>query len=49
MGYKRNLSSGEILDQFLMASRDYGKDKISNIVYMGMGEPLLNYENTLKT
>ena len=49
MGYKRNLSSGEILDQFLMVSRDYGKNKISNIVYMGMGEPLLNYANTLKT
>ena len=49
MGYKRNLSSGEILDQFLMASRDYGTNKISNIVYMGMGEPLLNYANTLKT
>ncbi len=32
-----------------MASRDYGKNKISNIVYMGMGEPLLNYSNTLKT
>ena len=49
MGYKRNLSSAEILDQFLMVSRDYGKNKISNIVYMGMGEPLLNYANTLKT
>ena len=49
MGYKRNLSSGEILDQFLIASRDFGKNKISNIVYMGMGEPLLNYANTLKT
>jgi len=32
-----------------MASRDYGKNKITNIVYMGMGEPLLNYANTLKT
>lgn len=49
MGYKRNLSSGEMLDQFLMASMDFGKNKISNIVYMGMGEPLLNYANTLKT
>ncbi len=49
MGYKRNLTSGEIIDQFLLASRDYGKNKISNIVYMGMGEPLLNYTNTLKT
>ena len=49
MGYKRNLTPAEIMDQFLMASRDYGKNKISNIVYMGMGEPLLNYSNTLKT
>jgi 23S rRNA (adenine2503-C2)-methyltransferase len=49
MGYKRNLTSGEIIDQFLLASADYGKNKISNIVYMGMGEPLLNYANTLKT
>ena len=49
MGYKRNLTSGEIIDQFLLASADYGKNKISNIVYMGMGEPLLNYGNTLKT
>ena len=49
MGYKRNLSSAEIMDQFLMVTRDYGKNKISNIVYMGMGEPLLNYANTLKT
>lgn len=49
MGYKRNLSAAEILDQFLMASREYGRNKISNIVYMGMGEPLLNYTNTLKS
>ncbi len=49
MGYKRNLGAAEILDQFLMASREYGRNKISNIVYMGMGEPLLNYHNTLKS
>ncbi len=49
MGYKRNLSAGEIIDQFLLVCADYGKDKISNVVYMGMGEPLLNYTNTLKT
>jgi len=49
MGYKRNLSSGEIIDQFQLVSKDYDKSKISNIVYMGMGEPLLNYANTLKT
>ncbi len=49
MGYKRNLSSGEIFDQFLLASKDYTKSPITNIVYMGMGEPLLNYQNTLKS
>lgn len=49
MGYKRNLSPAEIIDQFLMASKEFGKSKISNIVYMGMGEPLLNYTNTLKS
>ena len=48
MGYKQNLTSGEIIDQFLMTSRNLGK-KITNIVYMGMGEPLLNFENTLKS
>lgn len=49
MGYKRNLSSGEIFDQYMLAAKDYGKDKITNIVYMGMGEPLLNYQNILKS
>ncbi len=49
MGYKRNLTSGEIVDQYLLAAKENGKEKITNIVYMGMGEPLLNYENTLKS
>lgn len=49
MGYKRNLNVGEIVDQYLLAAKDYGKDKITNIVYMGMGEPLLNYTNTLNS
>lgn len=49
MGYKRNLSAGEIFDQYMLAAKDYGKEKITNIVYMGMGEPLLNYLNTLKS
>jgi 23S rRNA (adenine2503-C2)-methyltransferase len=47
MGYKKNLTAGEIFDQYLLAAKDYGKDKISNIVYMGMGEPLLNYNATI--
>ncbi|OGU55890.1 MAG: 23S rRNA (adenine(2503)-C(2))-methyltransferase [Ignavibacteria bacterium RBG_13_36_8] len=49
MGYKRNLTVGEIVDQYLMAARDQGKKKITNIVYMGMGEPLLNYDNTMRS
>ncbi len=49
MGYKKNLTSGEIFDQYALAARDYGKDKITNIVFMGMGEPLLNYDATVKT
>lgn len=49
MGYKRNLSVGEVVDQYLLAAKEYGKEKITNIVYMGMGEPLLNYETTLKS
>ncbi|MDR3608993.1 MAG: 23S rRNA (adenine(2503)-C(2))-methyltransferase RlmN [Ignavibacteriaceae bacterium] len=49
MGYKKNLTAGEIFDQYLLAAKDYGKDNISNIVYMGMGEPLLNYSATLNS
>ncbi len=46
MGFKRNLSSGEILSQILTLKKEllHYKGKI-NIVFMGMGEPLLNYEN----
>ncbi len=49
MGFKRNLTSGEIIDQYLLAAKEYGKDKITNIVFMGMGEPLINYDNTIKS
>lgn len=49
MGYKRNLSVGEIVDQYLLAAKANGKENITNIVYMGMGEPLLNYEATSKS
>ena len=49
MGYKKNLTAGEIFDQYLLAAKDYGKENITNIVYMGMGEPLLNYNSTLKS
>jgi 23S rRNA (adenine2503-C2)-methyltransferase len=49
MGYKRNLNSGEIVDQYLLTAKEVDKKSITNIVYMGMGEPLLNFENTIKS
>jgi len=45
--FKRNLSAGEILSQVLQIENEQGR--ISNIVYMGMGEPLDNYDNVLKS
>ena len=45
-GYKRNLSSHEIVDQVLTVQEDF-QQRVSNVVFMGMGEPLLNTENVL--
>ena len=48
MGFIRNLTSAEIVDQLLKVTADYNPDKrITNIVFMGMGEPLLNYDNVI--
>ena len=46
-GFVRNLTPSEILEQVYMAGRDTG-EKISNIVMMGIGEPLDNYDNVLR-
>lgn len=46
-GKVRNLTAGEILGQVIVARGDIGK-RISNIVIMGIGEPLDNYENVIK-
>lgn len=46
-GRVRNLTSGEIIAQILVAQKMLG-ERISNIVLMGSGEPLDNYENVLK-
>jgi len=53
-GFKRNLSAGEMVDQVLSVG-EYARSKklpaadgrVSHVVFMGMGEPLLNYEATL--
>jgi 23S rRNA (adenine2503-C2)-methyltransferase len=46
-GVKRNLTTAEIVDQVLQIQKLNG-EKINNIVVMGMGEPLANYENLLR-
>ncbi|MBD3224904.1 MAG: 23S rRNA (adenine(2503)-C(2))-methyltransferase RlmN [Caldithrix sp.] len=47
MGLLRNLSSGEILEQVIKMT-SYAEKEPTNIVFMGMGEPLLNYDNVIK-
>ncbi len=51
-GFNRNLSVAEIIGQLWWANREIGKDAggnwpVSNVVLMGMGEPLLNLDNTV--
>jgi 23S rRNA (adenine2503-C2)-methyltransferase len=46
-GWTRNLEPGEIVEQVLRVESLSG-EKINNIVFMGMGEPLANYENLLR-
>ena len=55
LGFKRNLTVDEIVEQVLFFARYLKREKgsgdgavrVSNIVFMGMGEPMLNYENVL--
>lgn len=46
-GFQRNLETHEIVDQVLTVQEDLGH-RVSNIVFMGMGEPLLNVESVLE-
>jgi len=51
-GFNRNLGVAEIIGQLWWANHQLGKDaegnwQISNVVMMGMGEPLLNFDNTV--
>ena len=45
-GFKRNLTAAEIVEQVLTIQRDTGL-KVTNVVFMGQGEPMLNLENVL--
>ncbi len=46
-GFNRNLSIAEILGQVVLASIEVAPTEISNVVFMGMGEPLANYANVV--
>jgi len=49
-GLRRNLSSSEIIEQVIHVKRSIpNQDQVRNIVFMGMGEPLANYEAVKKT
>jgi len=51
LGVKRNLTPGEVVGQVLVVLRDHAVDlerERMNIVFMGMGEPFLNYDNFIK-
>ena len=47
-GFDRHLTTGEIVEQVVAAARAAGGRRVSNVVFMGMGEPLANFSNTWK-
>ena len=44
-GFTRHLSAGEIVEQVVAARRAAAPSRVSNVVFMGMGEPMANYDN----
>ena len=50
MGFRRNLSASEIVEQVLLWARWLKKEnqRVGNVVFMGMGEPFLNYDNVFE-
>jgi 23S rRNA (adenine2503-C2)-methyltransferase len=50
MGFSRNLTAGEIVDQVFHIQDSFGEDhRVSNIVYMGMGEPMMNLDSVVQS
>lgn len=50
MGFTRDLTADEIVGQVLFFARylkAHGEERVTNVVFMGMGEPFLNYDNVL--
>src|SRR5262249_52049876 len=48
MNLRRNLTAGEIVGQVLLLLKQHGRERQLNLVFMGMGEPLHNYDQTMK-
>jgi 23S rRNA (adenine2503-C2)-methyltransferase len=48
MGFARNLTAGEMVDQVLTAREHSPTGKLTHVVVMGMGEPMINYDNLVK-
>ncbi len=48
-GYQRNLTVGEILEQVVLARNEAKPRRLSNIVFMGMGEPFANYDRVVES
>lgn len=48
-GFVRNLKASEILDEVIHVRRAHPDERITNLVFMGIGEPMDNYSNTLKS
>jgi 23S rRNA (adenine2503-C2)-methyltransferase len=46
-GFQKNVTAGEMVEQVVRMQRETGM-RVSNVVFMGMGEPFLNYDETLK-
>jgi len=47
MGFLRNLTAGEIVEQVLQVKK-MSRHRLTNVVFMGMGEPLINYQRTIQ-
>lgn len=47
MGFVRNLTAGEIVSQLLTVRKNFPERRITNVVFMGMGEPLMNFDHTV--
>jgi len=48
LGFKRNLTSGEMLEEILWLKNESLNKKLTHLVFMGIGEPLDNYDNVIK-